>query len=140
MGRTKKDDPRAPRFYKVYRRHTSNYNSAVHTARTDSISAQVADCKGDQRALFRLIGDLTGSVAPRLLPERPSLQVVVHEFSYFFLSRISSMRSDLDQAAKSISGTNQLGSEEPFLLCHRETVIGQTPIPYSEIRRNHRAD
>ena len=92
----RKHDPQAQRMNKVYKSLASNYYSALHTARTDSIKAQVEDCKADQRALFRLVGDLTGSVAPQLIPERPSLQVVVDELSNFFSSRISSMRSDLD--------------------------------------------
>ena len=83
----------------------------------------MADCIGDKRALFRLVGDLTGSTAPQLLPDRPCLQDTADDLGAFFASKISTIRSNLDRAADSGSPSDALPPEQSFLCQHKDTDL-----------------
>ena len=111
---TRKHDPKTGRFQRVYRIHRTNYSNATNEARTCSVRKQIADCNGDKRALFRLVGDLTGSTAPQILPDRPCSQDAVDDLSDFFASKISVIRLKLDHAAASASPCHATG-------CHYQT-------------------
>ena len=119
----RRSDPRIERFRRVYKRHRSNYSSAINEARISSVSDQVADCIGDNRALFRLVGDLTGSTAPQLLPDRPCLQDTADDLGAFFASKISTIRTNLDRAADSGSPSDALPPEQFFLCQHKDTDL-----------------
>ena len=67
-----------------------------------------------------MVGDLTGSTAPQLLPDRPCLQDTVDDLSSFFASKISTIRSNLDCAAESGSPIDALPPEQPFLCQYKE--------------------
>ena len=118
----RKRDPGSERFHKVYIKHRLKYSTALDTARTDSVRERVSDCGGDMRALFQLIGDLTGSAAPPVLPDRPCMQKVVDDLSEFFSSKISTIRSNLDRAAESTS-SHTLQHEQSFLQLHEENDL-----------------
>ena len=91
----RRSDPRIERFRRVYKRHRSN----------------------------RLVGDLTGSTAPQLLPDRPCLQDTADDLGAFFASKISTIRSNLDRAADSGSPSDALPPEQSFLCQHKDTDL-----------------
>jgi hypothetical protein len=118
----RKRDPGSEQFQKVYRKHRFKYSTALDAARTDSVPERVSDCGGDMRALFQLVGDLTGSSAPPVLPDRPCMQEVVDDLSEFFSSKISTIRSNLDRVAESTS-SHTLQHEQCFLQLHEENDL-----------------
>ncbi len=116
-------DLRIERFRRMYVRHRFNYTRAINDARIRSVRDQVSECNGDKRALFRLVGDLTGSTTPQSLPVRPCLQDTVDDLSEFFASKISTIRANLDRAAESDSPLGALPPEQSFLRQHKETDL-----------------
>ena len=118
----RKGNARAHHLHKVYKKTCFRYSSSLNEARIESVKEQVTECSRDRRALFRLVGDLTGATAPPTLPDRPNLQETADEFSDFFASKISAMRSSLDRAAETIS-SHTLRPEQSFLRHHEETEL-----------------
>jgi len=118
----RKGNVRAHHLHKVYKKTCFRYSSSLNEAMIESVKEQVTECGRDKRAPFRLVGDLTRATAPPNLPDLPNLQETVDEFSDFFASLFSAMRSSLDRATGTIS-SHTLRPEQPFLHHHEETEL-----------------
>ena len=60
---------------------------------------KVLEYGGDKRALFRLVDNLAGKEKSPILPKRSTPQDVAADFSSYFSTKVSKIRSSLDASA-----------------------------------------
>ena len=58
-------------------------------------SAQVRDCKGDMKKLYKLVNTLTGMTSSNPLPNDTNDKLLDNEFADFFMNKIQKIRDNL---------------------------------------------
>ncbi|XP_046650648.1 uncharacterized protein LOC124341758 [Daphnia pulicaria] len=79
--------------FEIFQTHLLTYSEMLKAARTLFFSTEVRQCRGDMRALYRLVGDLMGSTTKPSLPTRSSDQEVADDLNQFFCSKVSALTS-----------------------------------------------
>ncbi len=79
--------------FEIFQTHLLNYSKMLKAARTLFSSTEVRQCRGDMRALYRLVGDLLESTTKPSLPTRSSDQEVADGLNHFFCSKVSALTS-----------------------------------------------
>ncbi|XP_046638649.1 uncharacterized protein LOC124316751 [Daphnia pulicaria] len=67
--------------FEIFQTHLLAYSEMLKAARTLFFSTEVRQCRGDMRALYRLVGDLMGSTTKPSLPTRSSDQEVADDLN-----------------------------------------------------------
>jgi hypothetical protein len=79
--------------FDIFQTHLLTYSKILKDARSLFFSSEVRQCRGDMRALYRLVGDLMGSTASPSLPTRSSDQEVADDLNQFFSSKVATLTS-----------------------------------------------
>jgi hypothetical protein len=80
-------------YFEIFQTHLLTYSKMLKAARTLFFSTEVRQCRGDMRALYRLVRDLMGSTTKPSLPTRSSDQEVADDLNQFFCSKVSALTS-----------------------------------------------
>jgi hypothetical protein len=87
---------------KVYKRHCELVKQLIVTAKSTYFVQKIDDCKNDQKKLFQIVDKLLGRGKSLSLPEHDSVNTLVQTFNDFFITKISNIRSILEDMEKSI--------------------------------------
>ena len=66
-------------------------------AKITCYSAQVRDCKGDMRELYKLVNTLMGTASSNPFPNHTNDKVLAEDFTDFFLNKIQKIRDNLTE-------------------------------------------
>ena len=102
------------------------YKKMLSDAKIACYSAQVRDCKGDTKELYKLVNTLMGITLSNLLPNHTNDKLLANEFADFFTNKIQKSRDNLTE-----NPVYQLmGKSIPILTKFR-------PFMQTEVRKNH---
>jgi hypothetical protein len=114
--RLMRQPPRLTIHREMYLEQAHVVTEMIKAAKTSYFTDKVNECGRDQKALFRIIGELQGKKKCALLPDFPTAMDAAEKFSEFFQNKISTIRRKLDDADDCI--------DQPL---HNQTVLPLTP-------------
>ena len=107
-------------FYETYISLLYDFTTLLRRVKADFYKGKVAELKGDSRALHQLIDGSLGKRKQPILPNQPA-QTLCSDFSDYFTSKVSGIRSALD-AASDVLNRNQCGSSPSTPTLHLKSI------------------
>jgi hypothetical protein len=106
--------------FQVYHELLRSLSFLLKKSKRVFYSEKIADCGNDARALYLVVNNLMGKSDVPLLPMQRADKCVAEEFNDYFSSKISSIRSFLDNLAESRK-SDHTELEAFFLSLHGES-------------------
>ena len=104
--------------------------SLCDAAKVTQLSAVIAECGNDQRALFRAVGERLLVKPERKLPEHDSLQRLADDFVAFFAQKPADLRAELDLRA---TGENHLDDLMSAAVADEDCLFEFPPVSQSDV-------
>ena len=108
----------------------SERKTLCDAAKVTQLSAVIAECGNDQRALFRAVGERLLVKPERKLPEHDSLQRLADDFVAFFAQKPADLRAELDLRA---TGENHLDDLMSAAVADEDCLFEFPPVSQSDV-------
>ena len=87
--------------HQIYLSHKKKLQNLIKKAKTAHYSAKVRECSGHQGRVFKIVAHLQNVKGKQMLPQFDHALDLCNTFNDFFISKISNIRTKLDQSSVS---------------------------------------
>jgi len=117
-----------------YQALISEYSLLLRSVKAEFLCSTIADCRGDQRSLYRIVDSWMGRAKQRCLPGHKSAASLANIFSTFYHKKVEDIKAGLLSARASID-LNQAFESDYFLSkwTEEDLLTEFSPITVEEI-------